>query len=169
MPARLKDILQFRELLYFLVWGELKVRYKQTVLGVAWAVIPPLAIMVVFTIFFGLVIRVPTGEVPYPIFVYSGTVVWTYFAYALDQSSNSLVRYEGLITKVYFPKVARSVSPRNSRLDGLLYRLRSAGRTGGILWFCAYRSRLDAASVCAADRDDRPGGFALAIGVERTV
>lgn len=116
-PANLSDILRFRELLYFLVWGELKVRYKQTVLGVAWAVIQPFAVMVVFAVFFGLVVRVPTGEVPYPIFAYSGLVIWTYFANALNQSSNSLVRSEGLITKVYFPRL---LVPVASVLAGLV-------------------------------------------------
>lgn len=104
-PVNLRDISQYRELLYFLIWSELKVRYKQTLLGAAWAVIQPVAIMVVFTIFFGIVVRVPTGEIPYPIFAYSGLVVWTYFASALAQSSNSLVQYERLITKVYFPRL----------------------------------------------------------------
>ncbi len=104
-PVKLEDVFQFRELLYFLIWSELKVRYKQTALGVAWAVIRPFAIMVVFTIFFGIVVRVPTGEIPYPVFAYSGLVMWTYFAEALNRSSNSLVEYERLITKVYFPRL----------------------------------------------------------------
>ena len=92
VPLRLRDIFQFRELLYFLIWSELKVRYKQAVLGVAWAVIQPFAVMVAFTVFFGIVVRVPTGEIPYPLFAYSGLVVWTYFANALNQSSNSLLQ-----------------------------------------------------------------------------
>ncbi|MBA2441547.1 MAG: ABC transporter permease [Rubrobacter sp.] len=104
-PVNLRDLAQFREVLYFLVWSELKVRYKQTVLGAAWAIIHPVAIMLVFTIFFGLVVRVPTGDIPYPVFVFSGIVVWTYFSGALNQSSNSLVQYERLITKVYFPRL----------------------------------------------------------------
>src|ERR671917_483230 len=87
-PVRLGDLLRFRELLYFLVWSELKVRYKQTVLGVAWAVLQPLVIMVVFTVFFGIVVRVPT-EIPYPIFAFSGVVVWQYFSTALNRASNS--------------------------------------------------------------------------------
>lgn len=99
------------------MWAELKVRYKQTVLGAAWAVIQPFAVMVVFAVFFGLVVRVPTGEIPYPIFAYSGLVVWTYFANALNQSSNSLVRSEGLITKVYFPRL---LVPVASVLAGLV-------------------------------------------------
>ncbi len=105
VTVELKDVFQFRELLYFLIWSELKVRYKQTVLGAAWAIIQPFAIMVVFTIFFGIVVRVPTGEIPYPIFAYSGLVVWAYFADALGRSSNSLLQYEKLITKVYFPRL----------------------------------------------------------------
>lgn len=116
-PARLGDIVLFRELLYFLVWRQLKVRYKQTLLGAAWAVIQPLAIMVIFTIVFERVIRVETPGIPYPIFVFSGVVVWTYFSNALNQSSNSLVSYESLITKVYFPRL---LAPVASVLAGLV-------------------------------------------------
>jgi lipopolysaccharide transport system permease protein len=117
VPVRLKDILQFRELLYFLIWSELKVRYKQTVLGAAWAVIQPLAIMITFTIFFGIVVRVPTGEIPYPIFAYSGVVVWSYFTTALSRASNSLLDQKAVITKVYFPRL---VVPVASVLAGLV-------------------------------------------------
>lgn len=116
VPVRLGDILRSRELLYFLIWADLKVRYKQTVLGVAWTVLQPLAIMIVFTVFFGLVVRVQT-DVPYPVFTYSGLVVWAYFSNALGQSSNSLVRYERLITKVYFPRL---LIPISSVLAGLV-------------------------------------------------
>jgi lipopolysaccharide transport system permease protein len=104
-PIKLKELFEFRELLYFLIWSDLKVRYKQTVLGAAWAIIQPLAVMVVFTVFFGLVVRVPTGEIPYPIFAYSGLVVWTYFANSLSRASNSILDHESLITKVYFPRL----------------------------------------------------------------
>lgn len=117
MPIRLADVVRFRELLFFLIWSELKVRYKQTVLGAAWAVIQPLAVMVVFTIFFGIVVRVQTGDIPYPIFSYSGLVVWTYFANSLGRSSNSLLEYERLITKVYFPRL---LIPLASVLAGLV-------------------------------------------------
>lgn len=117
VPVRLKDILQFRELLYFLIWSELKVRYKQTVLGAAWAVIQPLAIMITFTIFFGIVVRVPTGEIPYPLFAYSGVVVWTYFATALSRASNSMLEQKAVITKVYFPRL---IVPVASVLSGLV-------------------------------------------------
>ncbi len=110
VPVRLGDLLRFRELLYFLVWSELTVRYKQTVLGVAWAVIQPLAIMVVFTVFFGIVVRVPTGEIPYPIFAFSGVVVWQYFATALSRASNSMLEQQALIAKVYFPRLVVPVA-----------------------------------------------------------
>ena len=116
-PIRLRDLLEFRELLYFLVWSELKVRYKQTTLGVAWAVFQPVAIMIVFTIFFGIVVRFPTGEIPYPLFTYSGILIWTYFSNSLSQSSNSLVQQERLITKVYFPRL---LVPMASVLAGLV-------------------------------------------------
>jgi len=115
-PVRLGDLLRFRELLYFLVWSDLKVRYKQTVLGVAWAVIQPLAIMVVFTVFFGMVVRVPT-EIPYPIFAFTGVVVWQYFATALSRASNSMLEQQALITKVYFPRL---VVPVSSVVAGLV-------------------------------------------------
>jgi lipopolysaccharide transport system permease protein len=104
-PIKLKELFEFRELLYFLIWSDLKVRYKQTVLGAAWAIIQPLAVMVVFAVFFGLVVRVPTGEIPYPVFAYSGLVVWTYFANSLSRASDSILDHESLITKVYFPRL----------------------------------------------------------------
>jgi lipopolysaccharide transport system permease protein len=104
-PIKLKELFEFRELLYFLIWSDLKVRYKQTVLGAAWAIIQPLAVMVVFAVFFGLVVRVPTGEIPYPIFAYSGLVVWTHFANSLSRASDSILDHESLITKVYFPRL----------------------------------------------------------------
>jgi lipopolysaccharide transport system permease protein len=111
VPVRPKDIIRSRELLYFLVWSDLKVRYKQTVLGVAWAVLQPLAVMVVFAVVFGLVVRVPTGEIPYPVFAYSGLVVWTYFASALNRASHSMLEQRSVITKVYFPRMIVPIAP----------------------------------------------------------
>jgi lipopolysaccharide transport system permease protein len=94
-----------RELLFFLVWRNLKIRYKQTVLGVTWAVLQPLFAMLVFTIFFGRLAKISTGDIPYPIFVYAGLVPWTFFANSLSRASNSLVENERLITKIYFPRL----------------------------------------------------------------
>lgn len=107
----------YRELLYFLVWANVKVQYKQTVLGAAWAIIQPLFTMVVFSIFFGRLAGISSGEVPYPIFAYTALVPWTYFANAVSTSSNVLVHHQGVITKVYFP---RAIMPLASIVGGLL-------------------------------------------------
>lgn len=101
----LRELWAFRELLYFFVWRDLKVRYKQTVLGAAWAVIQPLMTMVVFSLFFGELAEVPSDGVPYPIFSFAALVPWTFFANALAQSSNSLVGSANLLRKVYFPRL----------------------------------------------------------------
>jgi len=143
VPVRLRDVFQVRELLYFLIWSELKVRYKQTVLGVAWAIIQPFAIMVAFTVFFGIVVRVPTGEIPYPLFAYSGLVVWTYFANALNQSSNSLLQHERLITKVYFPRL---LLPLANVISGLVDLLIACTVLVGLISFYGFTPT---AAVCA--------------------
>lgn len=101
----LHELWDYRELLYFLVWRDVKVRYKQTTLGVAWAVLQPFLTMVVFSIVFGQLIQVPTGEIPYPVFAYVALLPWTFFAGAISRSGNSLVYDANLISKVYFPRV----------------------------------------------------------------
>jgi lipopolysaccharide transport system permease protein len=105
VPLDLRELWRYRELLYFLVWRDLKVRYKQTVLGAAWAIIQPFFTMVVFSIFFGRLAGMPSEGIPYPIFSYTALVPWTFFAGGLTQSSNSLVGSAHLITKVYFPRL----------------------------------------------------------------
>lgn len=105
------ELLAYRDLFYFLVLRDIKVRYKQTVLGGLWAVIQPLFMMVVFTLFFGNLARVPSDGIPYPIFSYSAMVAWTYFASALSNSSNSLVQQTSLISKVYFPRIIAPMAP----------------------------------------------------------
>src|SRR5437764_642262 len=102
--VRWKELWEYRELVYFLTWRDIKVRYKQTVLGVAWAIIQPLFLMIVFSIFFGRLAGVPSEGIPYPLFAFSGLLPWQLFAHALNESSNSLVANERLITKVYFPR-----------------------------------------------------------------
>lgn len=99
----LSDLWRYRELLYFLVWKDVKVRYKQTALGVAWAVLQPFLTMVIFSIFFGRLAGLPSDGLPYPVFVYCALLPWQLFAYSLTESSNSLVANQNLITKVYFP------------------------------------------------------------------
>src|ERR1700726_4729274 len=113
----LKDLWQYRELLFFLTWRDIKVRYKQTALGAAWAVIQPLFTMLAFTLFFGRLAKVPSDGIPYPLFSYTALLPWQLFAYALTESSNSVVANERLITKVYFPRL---VVPLASIFAGLV-------------------------------------------------
>jgi lipopolysaccharide transport system permease protein len=114
---RIRDIWAYRELLYFLVWRDLKVRYKQTVLGVLWAIIQPVFLMVLFSIFFGKLAKIPSEGIPYPIFAYSALLPWSYFAQSLNLCSESLVGNNHLITKVYFPRL---IIPISSVLSGLV-------------------------------------------------
>jgi lipopolysaccharide transport system permease protein len=117
VPVDLKEIGSYSEVLYFLAKRDIKVRYKQTVLGGLWAVIQPVCTMVVFTLFFGRLAKIPSDGIPYPIFVYAGLLPWTYFANALAASGNSLVGSSHLITKIYFPRL---IIPAASSLAGLL-------------------------------------------------
>jgi lipopolysaccharide transport system permease protein len=100
------ELWKFRELLAFLVWRDVKVRYKQTLLGAAWAVLQPAMMMVVFTVFFARMARVPAGDLPYPLFVYAGLLPWTFFSTSIANAANSVVGSERLITKIYFPRLA---------------------------------------------------------------
>jgi lipopolysaccharide transport system permease protein len=113
----LRELWEYRELLYFLAWRDVKVRYKQTLLGAAWAIIQPFFAMVIFSIFFGQLAGISSEGIPYPIFAYSALVPWMYFANALTQASNSLVGQEHVITKVYFPRL---LVPMASVLAGLV-------------------------------------------------
>lgn len=105
VPVNLAGLWSHRELLYFLVWRDVKVRYKQTLLGALWAILQPLVTMIVFTFFFGKLARIPTDGIPYPIFFYTGLLLWTYFSTAVTNSANSLLGNTNLITKVYFPRL----------------------------------------------------------------
>ena len=102
---RLDELWEYRELLYFLTWREVKVRYKQTALGAAWAIIQPLFTMLIFSLFFGRLAKVPSDNIPYPLFCLAGLVPWTFFANGLSQSSISVVTSSNLISKVYFPRL----------------------------------------------------------------
>jgi lipopolysaccharide transport system permease protein len=99
------ELWRYRELLFFLVWRDVKIRYRQTVLGVAWAVLQPLLMMVVFTIFFGRMAGLSSGDIPYPLFALAGLLPWTFFSTALSQAGNSVVGSERLVTKIYFPRL----------------------------------------------------------------
>jgi lipopolysaccharide transport system permease protein len=117
VPLRLHEAWEYRELLYFLCWRTIKVRYKQTILGGAWAILQPLVTMVVFSVIFGRLVGVPSDGIPYPIFAYCGLLPWQLFAQSLTESGNSLVNNEHLITKVYFPRL---VIPASTVLVSLL-------------------------------------------------
>lgn len=117
VALQVKDVWRYRELVFFLTWRDINVRYKQTALGAAWAIIQPFFTMLVFTIFFGQLGRIPSDGLPYPVFSFCALLPWQLFAYSLSESSNSLVANQNLISKVYFPRV---VIPLASTLGGLL-------------------------------------------------
>jgi len=117
VSLRLHELWEYRELLYFLTWRDIKVRYKQTVLGAAWAIIQPFFTMVVFSLFFGRLAQIPSDGIPYPIFAFAALVPWTFFSNGLTQSSNSLVSSANLLKKVYFPRL---VIPISSVLSGVV-------------------------------------------------
>lgn len=106
VSLQLRELWEYRELLYFLIWRDIKVRYKQTALGAGWAIIQPLFTMLVFSLFFGKLAKVPSDGIPYPLFSYTALVPWTFFAQGLSQSSDSLVGSSNLIKKIYFPRLA---------------------------------------------------------------
>ena len=111
------EIWDYRELMYFFVWRELKVRYKQTAVGAAWAVLQPLLTMLIFSLFFGKLAHIPSGGLPYPIFYYSALLPWMYFAASLQNATNKIVENQNVITKVYFPRL---ILPISATLSGLV-------------------------------------------------
>ena len=110
------ELWAYRELLYFFVWRDLKVRYKQTVIGIGWAIIQPLFTMAIFALVFGHLAKMPSEGLPYPIFYYAALLPWTYFAGALTHATNSVVEHQSMITKVYFPRI---LLPLSAVLSGL--------------------------------------------------
>jgi lipopolysaccharide transport system permease protein len=128
----LRDVWTYRELLYFLIWRDIKVRYKQTALGAAWAILQPVLTMVVFSVFFGRLAKVPSDGIPYPVFAFTALLPWQLFAYALSESSNSLVGSQNLITKVYFPRL---VIPLSSVLAGLVDFAIGFTVLLGLMWY----------------------------------
>ena len=113
----LSELWEFRELLYFFVWRDLKVRYKQTAIGAAWAILQPFMTMVVFSLFFGKLAHIPSNGLPYPIFYYSALLPWMYFAGALQNATNTMVEHQRVITKVYFPRL---LLPMSAVVSGLV-------------------------------------------------
>jgi lipopolysaccharide transport system permease protein len=117
VPINFRELWLYRELLFFLTWRDLKVRYKQTALGALWAIVQPVFTMAVFSLFFGRLAKVPSDGIPYPLFALSGLIPWQLFAYALTQSSNSVVANKNLVSKVYFPRL---IVPLAAVLSGLV-------------------------------------------------
>jgi lipopolysaccharide transport system permease protein len=133
VSLKLAELWEYRELLYFLTWRDIKVRYKQTALGAAWAIIQPFFTMIVFSLFFGNLAKIPSDGIPYPIFAYAALVPWTFFASGLGQASNSLVGSANLIKKVYFPRLAVPIS---TVLSGIVdFGLAFVVLLGMMLWF----------------------------------
>jgi lipopolysaccharide transport system permease protein len=114
---RLREVWAYRELLYFFVWRDVKIRYKQTAIGVLWVVLQPVLNMLVFTLFFGRLAKLPSDGLPYPVFYFAALVPWTYFSYALQMTTNVVVDNQRLITKVYFPRL---ILPISAALSGLV-------------------------------------------------
>ncbi len=140
---KLGELWRYRELIFFFVWRDLKVRYKQTILGAAWAILQPFMTMVVFSVFFGRLANVPSDGLPYPVFAFSALVPWTFFANGLTQASNSVVTNAGMVKKIYFPRLTLPVATVLAGLVdfvlafviliGMLFYFRITP-TGNIVW-----------------------------------
>ena len=128
----LRDLWLYRELIFFMTWRDLKVRYKQTLLGASWAILQPFLTMIVFSVFFGTLAKVPSDGVPYPIFSYTALIPWTLFSKALQDASRSLVANRHMITKVYFP---RMILPLSSVMAGLVDFLIAFVVLLGMMWY----------------------------------
>ena len=128
-----RDLWRYRELFYFLAWRDILVRYKQTVVGVAWSVIRPFLTMIILTVVFGKLAKMPSGGVPYPILVFCGMLPWQFFATALSESGNSLVGNSNLISKVYFPRL---IVPASSVITSLVdFMISAALLVGLMIWY----------------------------------
>ena len=152
----LRELWQHRELLFFFTWRDVKVRYKQTVLGAAWAVLQPLLMMIVFSIFFGRMAHVDSAGWPYPLFVFAGLLPWTFFATAIASAGNSVVGSERLITKIYFPRLAIPLAAVAAALVDFLVALGMlvvlmiyyrVAPTAGLLWLPVLMALLACAAV----------------------
>jgi lipopolysaccharide transport system permease protein len=128
-----RELWRFRELIFFLTWRDVKVRYKQTILGAAWAILQPAMMMVVFTLFFSRMGKMSSGDLPYPLFVFAGLLPWTFFANAITQASQSVIGSQNLITKVYFPRLA---IPMGSVGAGLVDLVIAFTMLVGMVGFC---------------------------------
>lgn len=137
--ADIREIWEYKELLYFFTWRDLKVRYKQTFVGVAWSIFQPFFTMVVFSVFFGKMLSVPSDNVPYPIFVYTGLLFWQFFSAGLSETSNVLIANQSIITKVYFPRL---VLPLSAVFTKFIDFIIAAVILGGMMIYYGYSPSL---------------------------
>jgi lipopolysaccharide transport system permease protein len=126
-PINLRDLWAYHELLYFLAWRDVKVRYKQTALGAAWVILQPLCMMLIFSLFFGRLAGIPSDGLPYPLFAFAGLVPWTFFSTAVSMSGNSIVGSANLITKVYFPRLLIPMAAVGASMLDLCFTLAALG------------------------------------------
>ena len=148
-----RDLWRYRELFYFLAWRDILVRYKQTVIGIAWALIRPLLTMVVFTVVFGKIAKLPSEGVPYPLLVFAAMLPWQFFATALGEASNSLIGNSNLISKIYFPRL---IVPAGSVITSFVDFLISGAFLVALMawyrfvpdWRLLYLALLHPAGVC---------------------
>jgi len=135
----LKEIWVFRDLFYFFTWRDVKVKYKQTVVGALWAIFQPFIIMVIFTIFFGKLAKLPSDGIPYPVFVYTGLLFWTLFSTSLAQVSNSFIQNEKIVTKIYFPRI---ILPISSIITNIVDFVIASSILVGMMFFYHYTPSL---------------------------
>ena len=154
----LRELWGYRELIYFFIWRDIKVRYKQTVLGGAWAILQPFFTMLIFSVFFGRLAKVPSDSVPYPLFAFTALVPWQFFANGLSLSSTSLVASSNLVAKVYFPRLALPISKVLSGVVDFLLAYH-AYRPDGVLRRQAYIPRILAALFSSCWRSPLLWGF----------
>ena len=169
LELRLGEVWQYRELLYFFVWRDVKIRYKQTAIGVVWVVLQPLLTMLVFTLFFGRLAKLPSLGLPYPVFYFAAVVPWMYFATALQTCTNVVVDNQRVITKVFFPRLILPISAVLSGLGGFRDRICGAGD-----FYAGIRNASDAggavaAGIAAAGGDDGAGSGFVDVSAERTL
>lgn len=134
-----RELWDYRELVYFFVWRDIKVRYKQAAIGVLWAIFQPLATMAIFTIFFGKFAKMPSDNIPYPIFVYVGLLLWNYFSFSLTHSSDSMVGNANIIQKIYFPRI---IIPVSSSLTGLIDFVITSVILVGLMFYYRFSPRM---------------------------
>ena len=159
LELRLGEVWQYRELLYFFVWRDVKIRYKQTAIGVVWVVLQPLLTMLVFTLFFGRLAKLPSLGLPYPVFYFAAVVPWMYFSSALQNCTNVVVDNQRVITKVFFPRL---ILPISAVLSG-------TGDFYSGVWISSDAGGAVAARIAAAGGDDGVGSGVVDLGAKRTV